>query len=408
MKPSVIRWIDKNLGRPFCFFLTLDRGFCDIFKKNNSRHKKCAKILFIKLIEQGSTVLAYPALKKAQDSVRKENVYFMVFRENRPILDILDVVAPANIIEVDSRNLLDFIYSVSKGLIKIRKQKIDTVIDMEFFSRASAILSYLSGAGKRVGLHRFSCEGPYRGDLFTHKLIYNPYLHTKVFFASLVEALNHNPSPDNAPMVFKIPEITNTLPYFSPTEDGKKSLIEKVERLKQSTLNRPIIILNPNTSDLLPIRRWPEKNFIRLGKMVLEEFTQATVIITGTGKEKERAGLIASQIRGAVSLAGHTSLRELLILYCIAEVLVTNDSGPALFSTLTPIKSVILFGPETPFLYGGLTRNVEIIAPDLVCSPCVNVYNHRKSPCKTGMCLRSIKVEDVYQKVKTLMSTKIY
>jgi ADP-heptose:LPS heptosyltransferase len=66
---------------------------------------------------------------------------------------------------------------------------------------------------------------------------------------------------------------------------------------------------------------------------------------------------------------------------------------------------VILFGPETPVLYGQteITEKREIIASNFVCSPCVNVYNQRKSPCKTGMCLRSIKAEQVYEKVKSLL-----
>ena len=56
----------------------------------------------------------------------------------------------------------------------------------------------------------------------------------------------------------------------------------------------------------------------------------------------------------AVSFAGQTTLRELLTLYTIADVLVTNDSGPAHFASLTPVHTVVLFGPETPRLFGSL------------------------------------------------------
>lgn len=403
MKPGLIRWSDKNIGRLFCFFLTLHRRIFCLFKKNTPFDKKPSKILFIKLIEQGSTVLAYPALKKAQALAGKENVYFMVFKENRPILDILNEVNPPNIIEIESKTVCKFIYSALKALCKVRREKIDAVIDMEFFSRASAIISYLSGADKRVGLHRFSCEGPYRGDLFTHRLMYNPYLHTKVFFAGLVEALNHGPMPDGAPMVFKIPQVIDTPPRFSATEDERRLLVRKIEKLKGSSLKKPIIILNPNTGDLLPVRKWPEENFIRLGKMLLEDFANAAIIITGTLKEKEKADKIASKIGNSVSLAGHTTLKELLTLYNMADVLVTNDSGPAHFSSLTSVRSVIFFGPETPVLYGEAGKDKEIISADLICSPCVNVYNHRRSPCRTALCLRNITAEDVRKAVKKMI-----
>ena len=407
MNLEAIRWIDKNIGRPFCFLLTLHRRFCDIFRKSIAGYEKPSKILFIKLIEQGSTVLTYPALKKAIDLAGKENVYFLVFKDNRPILDILNVISSSNIIEVDSEGICKFIYSAVRALTRIRKEHIDTVIDMEFFARASAILSYLSGANKRVGLHQFSCEGPYRGNLFTHKLIYNPYLHTRVFFASLVEALNHKPPAENTPLIFKIPKIAETYPRFSPTEDEKNSLIKRIEQLKQFPLSKPAIILNPNIGDLLPIRRWPEESFIALGKMFLREFPRATIIITGTPQEKEKADKIASQIGNAVSLAGHTSLRELLTLYYIADVLVTSDSGPAHFATLTPIKAIILFGPEAPILYGEQGKNTETVYTNFVCSPCISVYNQRKSPCTNAVCLKTIKAEDIFGKIKGVLEKKI-
>ncbi|RKY31296.1 MAG: hypothetical protein DRP74_05215 [Candidatus Omnitrophota bacterium] len=405
MNPNTIRWLDRNIGRPVCFLLTLQRKISSFFKSKKPYLQKCDKILFIKLIEQGSTVLAYPALKKAAGLVGQDNIYFMVFKENRPILDILDIVPQNNIFEIDSRNIFTLIFSLFKVLRRLYKEKIDAVIDMEFFSRGSAIISYLAGAKTRVGLHQFTCEGPYRGDLFTHKLIYNPYLHTKVFFASLVEALNHIPKQNNGLMIFEVPEIKEELPLFLPEPQEREALRKKVEGIKQASLTKPVIILNPSVSDILPIRRWPEEHFIELGRIILRGFPQATIIITGTSKEKEKAEAIVSKIGNAVSLAGHTSIRELLTLYSIADILVTNDSGPAHFSALTSIKSIILFGPETPLLYGELSKNIKNITPDLICSPCINVYNFRESPCHSRICLKNISPAKVLEKIKDAVTS---
>ena len=70
----------------------------------------------------------------------------------------------------------------------MRSHRIDTVIDMEFFSRASAIFAFLTGAASRVGLHRFTGELPYRGDLMTHRVQYLPHLHISLQYLILVEA----------------------------------------------------------------------------------------------------------------------------------------------------------------------------------------------------------------------------
>ena len=139
--------------------------------------------------------------------------------------------------------------------------------------------------------------------------------------------------------------------------------------------------------------------------MLKEGFPEATIVITGTAKEKKEVDCIAAQIEGAVSLAGQTSLRELLTLYASSDMLVTNDSGPGHFSSLTPIKSIILFGPETPFLYGQSDINKEIIAPRLVCSPCVNVFNQRLSPCKRAACLKDVSAGEVYEKIRVLLES---
>jgi ADP-heptose:LPS heptosyltransferase len=403
MTNEAVWWLDKNIGRPLCFFLTLLRRICCRKGSDADRYEKPSRILFIKLIEQGSTVLAYPALKRAQELAGRDNIYFLVFRENRPILDIIDAVPASNIIELNSESVMRFLASVFKALATIRREKIDAVIDMEFFARASAILSFLSGARTRVGLHMFTCEGPYRGDLFTHKLMYNPYLHTMVLFAGLVEAAYCRPPAQNAPLTFRAPRLTNELPRFTATETERNEVINRIAEIKESPVRKPIVILNPNVSDRLPIRKWPEENFVRLGTMLAGEFPEVTVVLTGTAQEKQRIDAIAHKIPGAVSLAGHTNLKELLTLYCISDILITNDSGPALFSALTPVQAVILFGPETPILYGYADERRITITADLICSPCVNVYNMRKSPCKTGTCLQSIKVEDVYRKVKGLL-----
>ncbi len=407
MNRKTVRWLDKNVGRPVTLILTLCRKLRDIFTKDIAQHKKPLNLLFIKLIEQGSTVLAYPALKRAESLFGRENLFFLVFKENRPILDILNIIPPSNVIEIDPKTLFTLFSTALKALAKIRKNKIEAVVDMEFFARASAIIAYLTGARIRVGLGLFKDEGPYRGDLFTHKLIYNPYIHTETFFVSLVEAVIQAPAEGNDPMIFKIPEIDKRLPKIAFTEEEKRSIMRKIEDKKNGPLGRPILLLNPNIGDLIPIRRWPEEHFIKLGKTFLEEFKEGAVVLTGNERERENTDRLAKEINGSVSIAGEATLKELLSLYSVADILVTNDSGPAHFAALTSVKSIVLFGPETPALYGVRNGKREIIEPNLVCSPCVNVYNHRQSMCHIGACMKSISPEDVYKKIKLSLEAKI-
>jgi len=85
-----------------------------------------------------------------------------------------------------------------------------------------------------------------------------------------------------------------------------------------------------------------------------------------------------------------------MMLYCLADVLVTNDSGPAHFATLTDIQVITLFGPETPKLFGAQTPNTHIIWKNIPCSPCISAYNNRQSACKDNICMQRISVNEVY------------
>ncbi|MBI3500267.1 MAG: glycosyltransferase family 9 protein [Bacteroidetes bacterium] len=397
MNPQTIRKIDFWLGQPICFFLTL---FRTSFPSTASKPKK---IVFLKFIEQGATVLAYGAIKRATEIVGRENVYFCVFANNRPILDILEIIPQENIITLSDKSLLSFIFDSFFAIRKIRREKIDSVIDMEFFSRASAIFSFLTRARTRVGLHRFKSELPYRGNLMTHRIQYNPYLHTSIFYCSLVEASLQNPS--EVPMM-KIPQrnFSTSLPIFTPKEQERKEMLEKIQNsFSPFRDGAKLILLNPNASDLLPLRKWESEKFIVLGKKILAENSNARIIITGAPSEQKDAEEICRQIGSekAISFAGKTTLRELLTLYSLSDILVTNDSGPGHFSSLTTIRTIILFGPETPKLFGPISPNTYVIWKELVCSPCVNVFNHRFSPCNNNVCMKTITVEEVYSAVKS-------
>jgi len=415
LNPETIRMIDIWMGRLACFFLTGVRRVGDALGNGDGDAAIPArKILFLKLIEQGATVLAYSALQRAVAMVGRENVYFCVFEENRPILDILGIVPPENVFPIRHQTFGVFLWDVWQMLKEVWRLQIDATVDMEFFARASAILAFLTGARRRVGLHRFTSEAPYRGDLLTHRVQYNPYLHTAKFYHLLVAALTVD--ADDLPLMkLDIREFTETLPVFAPQEQERRRIRELLHREIPDWEKGPVILLNPNASDMLPLRKWPTERFVELGRMILARHPEAAVVITGAPSEREAAEAVCRRIGEphdvpssprVASLAGKTTLRELLVLYGLADILVTNDSGPGHFASLTPIHSIVMYGPETPALFGAIGGRFEVIHPRLACSPCVNVFNHRFSPCRNNLCMQSITVAEVYEKVAAALAAK--
>ena len=107
-----------------------------------------------------------------------------------------------------------------------------------------------------------------------------------------------------------------------------------------------------------------------------------------------------------LNLAGHTTLTDLVELFTIGSVLITNDSGPAHFAALTDIPIIVFFGPETPSLYKPLSERCTVMYSDFACSPCVSSFNQKSSSCENNLCLKSIGIDEVSRVVKRVLSER--
>ena len=251
-----------------------------------------------------------------------------------------------------------------------------------------------------MGFHAWFGEGPYRGNLMTHRVRYNPHLHTTQTFASLVSALEANPeslprfdlTPDSAP---------DPLPIFSAAPAEIREVREQLARFTGQPLTPPLILLNANASDLIPLRRWSLESYLEVAQRLLVRFPEVFIAFTGAKNEAAKAREMVARVNSprCFSLAGETTLRQLLVLYGLAEVLVTNDSGPAHFAALTPIHTVTLFGPETPLLFAALTPRNTALWAGLACSPCVSALNNRQSVCRDNVCMQRITPDQTFAAV---------
>jgi len=400
MNVDFMRLIDRRLGVPICFALSCVHGLRKIFSKPGFI-KNPKKILFIELSEMGSIVLAYSLFKKTKELFPHAEFYFLTFKENRYAIDILNVIAEENVVTISSNDIFSFLFTTISALRKLRKRKISLALDMELFARFTAILSYLSGAKNRVGFFRYHNEGLYKGNFQTHRVTFNPHIHMAHNLLSLIYAVS-SPHEDVPLAKKKITEKDIVIPKIKISESAKKMIMKKLEDESKDIIKaKKVVLLNPNASDIVPVRRWPAENYIELAKLLLKN-DGVYVVITGTKSEKKHTDIICDAVSSerCINLAGKTSFLELIDLYNIADVLITNDSGPVHFSSMTNIKTFVFFGPETPRLYGPLGKNWHVFYSNYACSPCISAFNHRKSPCNDNKCLKAISVMDVYNEVK--------
>ncbi|HBK42763.1 MULTISPECIES: glycosyltransferase family 9 protein [unclassified Polynucleobacter] len=401
---NTMRAIDHWVGVPLCAVaspvVALIDGIKNIFSRGPSEPRK---LLFIELSEMGSAILVDPAMRNAQ--ARGAELFFLIFKSNRASLTLLNTVKPENIFTIDSSSLGGLIKDTLKFLLVARKHRIDTVIDLELFSRFTALLTGLCGARRRVGYHIFHGEGLWRGFMLTRKVHYNPHIHITKNFLSLI----HAAFAKEIEVPFSKIHIADSevrLEQAVIDSTALSKVRERIEKLSETfgiqfkQGGQRLILVNPNASDLLPQRRWAQQRFSELIQSLNQLYPNDLILITGSPAEFEYVEKVraVANVKNALNFAGQVSFAELPPLYTLSDVMVTNDSGPGHFSAVTPLRTVVLFGPETPALYGSVGKSIAITA-NLACSPCVSAANHRKTPCHDNVCMQAITVAQVVEKM---------
>jgi ADP-heptose:LPS heptosyltransferase len=158
---------------------------------------------------------------------------------------------------------------------------------------------------------------------------------------------------------------------------------------------KPLVLVYPG-GGILPIRAWPLESYTALCAGLVADGCAVAVI--GLKDDQALARQLVANVQSSspgstvIDLTGYTrSIAELLALFHVAQLLVTNDGGPGQFAALTPIWTLMLFGPETPSLYAPHTPRCYSFYSQWPCSPCLTAYNHRASYCDgDNQCLKVI------------------
>jgi heptosyltransferase-2 len=216
--------------------------------------------------------------------------------------------------------------------------------------------------------------------------IVNPLAHQIHEYLHLAAALGANPEP-------LAPQLTVTLAEIDIAR--KKFGLEKI--------TQPTFGLNPG-AEYGPAKRWPVEKFIAAAREI-QQRTNCVWILFGSKSDASTAAQIQSAIgnrQSAISLAGETSLRELMALLKLCRVLLTNDTGPMHVAAALGTSVVVPFGSTSPELTGpGLPRDVHhrLLKSDAPCSPCFLRECPIDFRCMNGISIERV-VEAVLQTIR--------
>lgn len=380
-----MRIIDLYLGSLICFVLD---GY-ELLKRLFFRPQQPSQIrsiLVTKYLGMGSILLATPTLKALRSAYPECRLVLLTFENNTLFAEKLTVVD--EVLSLRTSSFAAFAFDVCSLLPRLRRQRFDLVLDLEFYSRFSTIIAYLSGAAMRVGYY---LAIPWRSHLVTHLVNYNPYRHITEVFASQL-----------APLGLTVTDFTLARPEVS------SDTVTRVKTMLSSLGYRDgerLIVVNANASDLSIERRWPRENFSALITAIAALPGRKVALIGSAGE----AGYVSSLFEGlpgdtlpaVMNLAGKLSIDELIVLLTCAHLCITNDSGPLHIAAALGIRTVSFFGPETPTRYGPLGENHVVYFADSYCSPCLSVYNAKRTACDgNNLCMQAIDARQVISELK--------
>ncbi len=309
-----------------------------------------------------------------------------------PFIRTLHEALPAaDIIAAGRRPSIDLIYEnpyISKihvirnrGLQEAKIMRSEGPFDFGFVlppSFSSALFLKVAGAEIRVG---YATDN--RGMLLTHPVpVPDHPVHRATSFIELIGYLV-KPAPE---------EVYGTEIYLVDKDFEKVNPIIK-------DVPRPIVVLNPNSE--APARRWPPIRWIELGKALIQK--DITPIFIGSSFDVSRVSRIVKEIGDprAINVAGKLNIRELAALLSLADVVVSNDTGPMHIAYTVGTKTIALFGAGDERITGPYKApHAQVVrATDIDCEPC------QKNYCPLGhkKCMWAITVEMVMDKLLEML-----
>jgi ADP-heptose:LPS heptosyltransferase len=396
MKLQTQRFIDRWAGQLLCGVVSQWVRFTGLWRTPARLSKEPRHVLVILLSEMGSIVLAGPMFSALRRTYPTAKIHVLQLKKNQEVSKLLQLTSPECMHSLDDSSGGSLVRDILKVSVAMRSLGLDAVIDCELFSRVSALLSFSTGAPVRVGFTPHTQEGLYRGSFINHAIPYNPYQHISKQFLSLVDALDSAGSvPRNkAAPIRKTPVTTELSVAFA---DGEIAAYRgKVQSDHPVTASRKLVLMYAG-GGILPERAWPADHYARVAQGLCS--AGYAVGLIGLKDDAQLAKDLIEKIRNeaCIDLTGYTrSIRELLMLFHAAHLLITNDGGPGHFATLTPIQTMVFFGPETGKLYGPLGTRNKVLESGIACSPCLSAYNHRLTFCDgDNQCLKRIAPDPV-------------
>ena len=370
---SFVKLVDKYIGIPLCYFLSVLKPFIN---------RKGESILFIKMWGMGDAVILLPLLKELKTHKKNTKIVVLATNETKKVFEEY----ADKIIIFDSNVGILLPFAIIKTISELRKENIGIVLDFEQFARISSILGFLSGAAESIGY----C-GTGKELLYTKCIKFGSEKHAIETFGDILRAY-----------ITTITVPQELIPLKVSKEDEKIA----DEFIAKNKLGKNIIGIHPGSGNTATFRRWEKEKFAKLADKLAE--MGYYIVITGTKEEKELLKWVRENTTCKPIVADGLTLKQFSALCRYFKLFISNDTGAMHVAAAMGTPTIGLFGPNTPKRYAPLGKKNSWIYKKLDCSPCIEVHKGIvPSECpahKNAECMHIISVEEVLERAKKMLS----
>ncbi len=319
------------------------------------------KILIIKPSALGDIVHSLPFLNAIRHKFPDARIDWIAasglhtFLEGHPMIDTLWIMDKDK--WKDRSRLGQSIREIRELKNNLGSVGYDVSIDLSGLFR-SGVLTWFSRARYKLGFAESDEGSPF---FYTHKIHGSMEIHAIDRYLEIARFMGCTHCPIEYPMAPHNP--------FPPIME---------------TLPQEYAVICPSAGK--PANRWPSHRFGELAARL-----DLPAIVIASRAEADIAEDVAAHSRGrAMSIAGQTSLKELLPVIAKAKYFICNDTGPMHIAAALNVPVFSIFGPANPVRTGPYGKGNTVIQNLLPCSPC-----YAKHPCSHFSCMEDLGVDQV-------------
>ena len=155
-----------------------------------------------------------------------------------------------------------------------------------------------------------------------------------------------------------------------------------------------------------PFRRWSCEGFAAVGDTLVQRYG-ARILLFGEATDSTTCQAVARLMRyPVVDVSGQTTLGQFVGLLGRLALVICNDGGPLHLAVTQGVKTVSIFGPVDPNVYGPYPpsdqRHRVVRQQHLPCRPCYHQF--RLPPCPyERACLTTIDPAEVMEACEALL-----